>query len=62
MSSPTLSGNHWTTFEHDGRYFVALVDETWHVVRSHPIGFETVRDAERAAARLNARDELMEMG
>lgn len=36
---------------------VALVDANADVIRTHPIGFDTQLQAERAAARLNIRDE-----
>lgn len=50
---------HWRAvwiFGHG--YYVELVEEE-HIIRTHPIGFNTERDAARAAARLNqALDEV----
>jgi hypothetical protein len=47
---------HWTTYPYEGEHFVALVDEHDVVHRVHPLGFPNDREAGRAAARLNARD------
>lgn len=50
----------WIVRSQDGEFFVALVERASgynRLVRQHPIPFENSRDAERAAVRLNARDE-----
>ena len=47
----------WHAVEIFGRgFYVELVRDA-KVLRTHPIGFNTQREAERAADRLNARDD-----
>jgi len=47
--------NHWIAFEHRGKFYVALMDEEESPIRTHPIPFESAREAERAVARLNVQ-------
>lgn len=50
----------WFVFEHEGFYYVATRDVTGTLVRTHPIPFESQREALRGAARLAARDESLD--
>lgn len=46
----------WETRPSGNAWVVGQTDEEGQVVRVHPIPFTIKREAERAAARLNARD------
>jgi hypothetical protein len=47
----------WVTYREDQRYYAAYTDRDGYVVHTHPIPFDSQREADRAVARLNARDE-----
>lgn len=48
---------HWAAQLYEGTWFAALEDQHHHAIRMHPIGFDTEREAQRAASRLNVRDD-----
>ena len=43
----------WVTYAFEEAWFIALVDDSNVIIREHPIPFPTLREAERAATRLN---------
>lgn len=55
-----MSATSWVRIagEQNGKpWAVGLVDQqTDEILRAHPIGFDTMAEADRAAARLNVRE------
>lgn len=47
----------WEVVELYGQGYYLVLRQRSRVLRTHPIGFNSHRDAERAAARLNSRDQ-----
>jgi hypothetical protein len=46
----------WEAIHEDGEYCAAIRDESGRIVHAHPIPFETAIEADRAVARLNAKE------
>lgn len=54
-----MTEQKWTTHVEAETYFACLVDRHGHVLRMHPIGFSSAREAERAVSRLNSRERSL---
>ena len=49
--------NIWHAVPIAGQFWVTLSDEHGVVIKTHPLPFTDKREADRAAARLNVRDD-----
>lgn len=49
---------HWTVTAADAGYYWVMLVDSGMMLKQHPIPFTDEREARRAAARLNVRDEL----